>query len=225
RRAAVRGWFRALLRAAGVRGHVGGAPLGATPALVVANHVSWLDIPALLAVGTMRVVAKSDVRGWPLVGALAARVGTIFIDRTRLRSLPRTVADVATALRSGHSVLAFPEGSTWCGRVGGRFHPAVFQAAADARVPVRPVSLTFRLADGTPTTVAAFVGEESLLDSVRRVVATRGLVVEVTVRRPVEPVPSHGAGPARPSSARRTLALLAHAESVGPTPERGPTNR
>ncbi|GAA1768838.1 lysophospholipid acyltransferase family protein [Luedemannella helvata] len=213
RRAAVRGWFRALLRAAGVRLVVRGVPLGRSPALVVANHVSWLDIPALLAVGTLRVVAKSDVRGWPVVGALAARAGAIFIDRTRLRGLPRTVAEVADALRSGHSVLAFPEGSTWCGRTAGRFYPAVFQAAVDARVPVRPVRLTFRLADGTATTVAAFVGDDTLLDSVRRVVAIRDLTVEVTLRRPVVAVARLSGAHGTPAS-RRALAHLSHGSVV-----------
>jgi 1-acyl-sn-glycerol-3-phosphate acyltransferase len=102
---ATRAWFRAVLGAAGVRLVVrGGHRLsrdGAEPraersdvdeawvarpgTLVVANHISWLDIPALQAVEPMRVLAKSDVRGWPVLGPLARRAGTLFIDRHRLR--------------------------------------------------------------------------------------------------------------------------------------------
>jgi 1-acyl-sn-glycerol-3-phosphate acyltransferase len=182
----IRGWCRALLRACGVRLVVRGTarlatrpdPLGT---LITANHVSWLDIPAVLAVEPVRVLAKSDVRGWPIVGRLTARAGAIFIDRRRLLRLPATVAEIAMALERGYSVLAFPEGSTWCGRTQGRFYPAVFQAAIDAGGAVRPLALRYTLADGTPTTLAAFVGDDTLFRSVWRVVTTRGLVVEVEI--------------------------------------------
>jgi 1-acyl-sn-glycerol-3-phosphate acyltransferase len=200
-----RAWFRWLLGASGVRlvitGDTGLSVERGT--LVVANHVSWLDIPAVLAVEGMRVLAKSDVRGWPILGTMAARGGTLFIDRNRLRSLPVTVADIAASLRSGQSVLAFPEGSTWCGRTQGRFYPATFQAAIDAGAAVRPVSLRYRLADGTPTTVAAFLGTDTLVASVLRVVATRGLVVELDAG----PV-ADARGAARRSMAAGTAALV-----------------
>ena len=153
---AVRGWFRAVVAASGIRlvvigvDHRGAAPTdrilsGGGATLVAANHVSWLDIPTVLAVEPMRVLAKSDVRGWPVIGLLASRGGTLFIDRVRLRRLPGTVAEIADTLRGGESVLAFPEGSTWCGRTQGRFYPATLQSAIDAGVPVRPVSLRYRL--------------------------------------------------------------------------------
>jgi 1-acyl-sn-glycerol-3-phosphate acyltransferase len=181
----VRGWFRAVVAAAGVRMMVTGSA-GPGPVLVAANHVSWLDIPAILSVQPMRVLAKSEVQRWPVLGLLAARGGTLFIDRTRLRRLPMTVAEIAAALRGGDSVLVFPEGSTWCGRTGGRYHAATLQSAIDAGVPVRPVTLRYRLGDGTPTTVAAFVGTDSMLASVWRIAATRGLVVEVHVGPPID---------------------------------------
>ena len=182
----------------GPAGVVGGAlPAGrGTGTLVTANHVSWLDIPAVLAVEPVRVVAKSDVRAWPVIGLLAARGGTLFIDRNRLRRLPATVAEIADTLRDGQSVLVFPEGSTWCGRTQGRFYPASFQAAIDAGAPVRPVALRYRLADGTVTTAAAFVGDDTLIASVLRVVATRGLVAELVVgpAAPTDPSPGRRGG-------------------------------
>lgn len=205
RNRAVRGWFRLILRSAGVRLRVIGDPRLAVRAgtLVTANHVSWLDIPAVLAVEPMRVVAKTDVRHWPVIGLMAARAGTIFIDRRRLRRLPTTVAEVASNLHNGQSVLVFPEGSTWCGRTQGRFYPAAFQSAIDAGAPVRPVALRYRLADGTATTAAAFVGDDTLLASVRRVVATRGLVVEVEGRPMAD-----GRGAARRSMATATASVI-----------------
>jgi 1-acyl-sn-glycerol-3-phosphate acyltransferase len=210
RAAAVRAWFRGVVRASGVQivvtGHSGLA--NAVPTLVAANHVSWLDIPAVLAVAPMRVLAKSDVRSWPVIGLLASRGGTIFIDRRRLRRLPTTVSDIATALRGGDSVLVFPEGSTWCGRTQGRIYPATLQSAIDAGVDVRPVSLRYRLTDGVPTTVAAFVGTDTLLASIWRVVSTHGLMVEV------------GAAQAVPTSGRSRREIAATvAASVRHQPE------
>lgn len=212
---AVRAWFRLMLRACGVRlvvhgdrrlSHHGNATL------VTANHVSWLDIPAILAVEPVRVLAKTDVRDWPLVGFLAARAGTVFIDRRRLRRLPVTVADIATSLRTGGSVLVFPEGSTWCGRTAGRFYPATLQASIDADAAVRPVALRYRLRDGTPTTVAAFLGDDTLLASAWRVLAARGLVVEVWVHPVLAPQDDRrGAASAAAAAVRVGHPALEHA--------------
>ena len=95
-----------------------------------------------------------------------------------------------------------PEGTTWCGLTHGRFRPAMFQAAIDGGVPVLPVALRFRMADGTRTTAPAFIGDETIVDSVRRVAALRGLVFEVHVLD--ELAPGRAAN-------RRELAALAEA--------------
>ncbi|MDQ3885669.1 MAG: 1-acyl-sn-glycerol-3-phosphate acyltransferase [Actinomycetota bacterium] len=183
RERSLRCWFRVLLAALQVRTEVRGAtrfaPQG-VPVLVVSNHVSWLDVFALGAVQPLRLVGKSEVRDWALVGVLARRAGTLFIDRERLSALPATVGELADALRAGSAVAAFPEGTTYCGGRGGEFRPAVFQAALDAGVVVRPVALRYRLEhSGGPTTVASFVGDATLWQSVRGVAGVRGLVVEV----------------------------------------------
>ncbi|MFR9778373.1 lysophospholipid acyltransferase family protein [Micromonospora sp. MS34] len=192
RRAALRGWARGTLRALGVRLTVRGR-LPRRRALLVANHVSWLDILAVLAVAPARMLAKREVREWPVVGVLAAAAGTIFVDRSRPRDLPATVGGVAAALRAGHSVAVFPEGTTWCGAMPGcrparGFRPALFQAAVDAGAPVVPLRLSYRYA-GDPTTLAAFLGEETLWASVRRVLAARDLTVTLGVAAALHAVP------------------------------------
>ncbi|MEW2327350.1 lysophospholipid acyltransferase family protein [Micromonospora chersina] len=218
RRAALRGWARWTLRALGVRLVVRGRlPRGR--ALLVANHVSWLDILAVLAVAPARMLAKREVRDWPVVGALAAAAGTVFVDRSRPRDLPATVGRVAGALRAGHSVAVFPEGTTWCGeaagcRPGRGFRPAVFQAAVDAGAPVVPLGLGYRYA-GHPSTLPAFLGEETLWESVRRVLAARDLTAAVTVAAALHP-----AGGAD----RRALARAAES-SIQPTPVGAPARR
>ncbi|MGC4867801.1 lysophospholipid acyltransferase family protein [Micromonospora sp. DT53] len=194
RQALVSGWARGTARAFGVRLVVRGR-LPRRRALLVANHVSWLDILAVLAVAPTRMVAKREIRSWPVVGLLAAAAGTVFVDRSRPRALPSTVGRVADALRAGRSVAVFPEGTTWCAgtdatdcRPGGGFRPATFQAAIDTGSPVVPLRLTYRCAaTGSTTTAAAFLGADTLLRSVARVVAARELVVSVTIAGALHP--------------------------------------
>lgn len=205
----MRVFARGVLRALGIR-HVLRGRLPRRGALIVSNHVSWLDVVVLLAYAPVRLLAKCEVRSWPVIGAIGSAAGTVFIDRDRPRALPATVADVADALRAGQIVAAFPEGTTWCGQSGGRFRSALFQAAIDAGVPVAPMTLTFKLGNGAATTVAAYIGEDTLLASVRRVLMARGLLVTLRAHPALHPVPG---------ASRRVLARAAQAVVAGtPTP-------
>jgi 1-acyl-sn-glycerol-3-phosphate acyltransferase len=201
-----RRWARAVLAALGVR-LVARGRLPHRRALLAANHISWLDIVAILAVAPARLLAKQEVRRWPLIGLLAAAAGAIFIDRSRPRRLPATVADIAAALRTGGVVAVFPEGTTWCGigaagcESAGRFRSAMFQAAIDVGAVVVPLTLGYTAGrSGDGTTVAAFVGDDTLWDSLRRVLATRELTVTVTAAATVY---------LEPSANRRALARIA----------------
>ncbi|WP_051823499.1 lysophospholipid acyltransferase family protein [Streptomyces sp. NRRL S-1448] len=155
------------------------APGGGPGTLLVVNHISWLDIPALLAVEPVTLLAKREVGGWPVVGGLARRAGTFFIDRTDPRQLPSTVTELCRLLASGRSVAVFPQATTWCTAGRGVFRRATFQAALDAGAPVRPVTLEYAQ-QGRPSTVAAFCGADTFLGSLRRVLAARALTVRVT---------------------------------------------
>ncbi|WP_225829995.1 1-acyl-sn-glycerol-3-phosphate acyltransferase [Streptomyces sp. NK08204] len=224
----VRRWCRTIPRAAGVRLRITGAAAPAGGLLLVANHISWLDIPLLAAVRPARMLAKTEIRQWPVAGALAARCGALFIDRDRLRALPGTVARIARALGAGAAVVAFPEGSTWCGRARGTFHRAVFQAALDAGVPVQPVLLSYRQPGGTASTAAAFVGEDTLLASVWRVVRARGLTAEVEVRPLIPPgthpdrrALAHAAEPVVPVPAWAHAALAGQRSAPGAAKREG----
>ncbi|WP_395297898.1 lysophospholipid acyltransferase family protein [Kitasatospora hibisci] len=227
----VRFWTRTLLGALGVTVHstpspTAGAAGGVTGAtagratgepepgvLVVANHVSWLDIPLIATALPGRSIAKTEVRHWPVLGPVTAWGGTVYLDRDRLRALPDTVGAVAAQLRAGRPMIVFPEGSTWCGRESGRFRPALFEAAVQAGAPVQPATIRYRLADGRPTSAAAFVGEDGLLASLSRVVAVRGLVAELTFP-PAIPVPVRASHDTR-WGPRRELARAAQAAVEG----------
>ncbi|WDG27207.1 lysophospholipid acyltransferase family protein [Streptomyces sp. CA-278952] len=217
RRRLTRRWARAVPRAFGVRVTVRRhAPETATGGeLVVANHISWLDIPLIASVLPGRMVAKSEIRRWPLLGPVAALGGTLFIERDRLRALPAAVRAVAAALRSGSRVVVFPEGSTWCGRDGGAFRPAVFQAAIDAGATVRPVRIAYGTVEhhtaehrSPPAAGAvAFVGTDPLAVSLWRVVRAAGLTARIDV---LAPIPVDG------EDGRRALARRARAAVLEP---------
>ncbi|MEV6525319.1 lysophospholipid acyltransferase family protein [Longispora sp. NPDC051575] len=160
--------------------------------LIVPNHVSWLDVLVLLSHTGAAPLSKHEVDGWPLLGRVARSFGTVFVDRTRPRALPDTVATLTWVLRAGRSVLVFPEGTTWCGARVGPFRRAAFQAAIDSGARIRPVSLRYS------TRSASFIGEDTLWASLRRVIALRELTIEVTALPAIEP-----------DRSRRRLALAA----------------
>jgi 1-acyl-sn-glycerol-3-phosphate acyltransferase len=213
-------WCARLLAAAGVTVVVTG-PRPAAGSLVVANHVSWLDVLALNRVTPVRMLAKVEVRSWPLIGAMAARVGTVFLERDRLRALPAAVAAVAGALRAGGCVGVFAEGTTRCGRDLGRFRPAAFQAALDADAPVVPVALSYADAGGTVDATAAFVGDDDLLSSLLRVAAAPRTVLTVRVLPAWTGVVGHEHRPGDREPARRGSARAAAAAITAALPAPG----
>ena len=184
RQARIQWWSAGLLRAIGVGLRVQGtARPGAT--LLVANHVSWLDIAALhAAVPQARFVSKADVRRWPLLGWLVAGAGTLFIERDRKRDALRVVHAMAEALRDGQTVGVFPEGTTGPGPELLPFHANLLQAAIATATPVQPAVLRF--ADGRQrfSPAVEFVGETTLLQSLWRVAGAQGLVAHVQLLAP-----------------------------------------
>lgn len=177
-----RRYCRLVLRSLGVRIRLSGNPIrNLSGVLVVSNHTSWVDVFAVGSVLPGSFVARADLVDWPAIGVAARMMGVIPIERRSLRQLPPVVDAVAERLRRGGTVVAFPEGTTFCGRHNGIFRPAVFQAAVHAGRPVQPLRLTYRHRDGLPSTVTAFFGDDSLWASVKRTVAARGTVVELSV--------------------------------------------
>lgn len=177
-----RSYCRLMLRCLGVRITVSGGPIrNLQGVLVVAGHVSWVDIFAIGSVLPGRFVAKAEMINWPWLGFLARLMKVIPIDRDNLRRLPDVVSTIAVRLRAGQTVVAFPEGTTWCGLAYGHFRPAMFQAAVDAGRPVQPLRLSYHGRDGRPSTIAAYVGEDTLLASIRRLITAQRTVVRVHV--------------------------------------------
>lgn len=143
--------------------------------LMVANHVSWLDICVLNALHPARFIAKSEVRGWPLIGWLSVRSGTLFIERALRRNAALINRRLGYLLEQGECIALFPEGTTTDGRQVGHFHSALIQPAIDAGRQVCPTALCYLYPDGNPASAAAFIGDTTLLQSIWRILRCRRL--------------------------------------------------
>jgi 1-acyl-sn-glycerol-3-phosphate acyltransferase len=174
--ALVKFWSRIALAALGIRLELhiepGATPIERTPgSLLIMNHTSWADVFVVAAVTPARFVAKAEIAGWPLIGRFAAGVGTIFVERGRRRAVKRVNHAATLRLRSGQSVGIFPEGTTTDGSCLLRFHANLVQSAMDADAPVIPLALQY-LQGGAPTTAAAFVGDDTLVGSMWKILVT-----------------------------------------------------
>ena len=193
-------WSRQLVGRLGVRLQADAAPLPA-PALLVANHVSWLDIFVINALTPAAFVCKADVREWPLIGWLCERTETVFMPRGSRSAARQTSEIVAARLRQGWTVALFPEGTTSDGSGLLPFHAALLQGAIDADCPVQPLALRYLDGHGEPTAAPAYCGETTLLQSLRLIAAQPRLEARLDILAPLD-----GRGAAR-------RALAAHAET------------
>lgn len=177
----IRRWSARLVALCGIRIDLR-MPEGLRPAeraLVVSNHVSWLDIFVINTVLPCRFVAKSDIRSWPAIGWLCMKAGTIFIARGRVRDVRRIFEQLVAALRSGEHVAFFPEGSTARPGTLLPFHANLFEAAIDAGVPVQPFALQYLDDQGKLHEAADFSGDISFAQSALAIAGARGIAVQL----------------------------------------------
>ncbi len=179
-------WSKRFLQLLGVAVKVNGQPLQKGPLMVVINHVSWLDILVMLAAQPVCFVSKSEVRHWPIIGWLATNVGTLYIERTKARDALRVVHQVAENLKAGHLIGIFPEGTTSNGKTVLPFHGNLLQAAISASSPVQPVALRFLEADGTLSMSPTYVGDDTLLSSVWRMLRADPVTAQLDFLEPME---------------------------------------
>jgi 1-acyl-sn-glycerol-3-phosphate acyltransferase len=185
RNATVQAWSQRMLRILGIPLHVEGAAPVEGPVLLVANHLSWLDILVMHAARHCRFVSKSDVKHWPLIGTLATGGGTLYIEREKRRDAMRVVHHMAESLKAGEIVAVFPEGTTGDGRELLPFHGNLVQAAISAHVPVQPVALRFvDRASGKDSGEPLYLGNDTLLSSLWRTLAGRPFVAHVRFGEP-----------------------------------------
>ncbi|MCY0856229.1 lysophospholipid acyltransferase family protein [Cupriavidus sp. D39] len=163
----IRRWSRRLLWICGVTLEVQGLQPGqAMPhgAMVVSNHISWLDIYVINSWHPVRFVAKSEIRDWPVIGWLCGQTGTIFIERARKRDAHRVLHAITDVMLQGDLVCVFPEGTTTDGSSVLPFHANLMQAPISGGLPVQPVGLAYLdAATGQPVLAPAYIGDLTLL--------------------------------------------------------------
>ncbi len=174
-------WSRKTLRLLGVELQLRGQSRPGAK-LVVANHVSWLDIAAMHAVlPEARFVSKAELKHWPVVGMLVVGVNTLFIERSSKRDALRVVHQTAEALQAGDTVAVFPEGTTGPGPQPLPFHANLLQAAIATEMPIQPVVLRWHEPGERFSTTARFVGDMTLVRSLWSVASAKDLAIEIQI--------------------------------------------
>jgi 1-acyl-sn-glycerol-3-phosphate acyltransferase len=177
---ALRDGCGAVLRHHGIVVEVDGLPPQG-PALLACNHVSWLDPIVVAAHATCAPISKLDVRGWPVVGTLAGRLGVIFHERGSPRSGVEVLRQAEQALRNRVALLNFPEGTTTDGAGVLRFRRGLFGLALQLSVPVVPVALRYQPAD------LAWTGDATFMPHYLRLAARGTSRVRLRFGEPIEP--------------------------------------
>lgn len=194
-------WSRQLLVLLGIRIDAASRDLaGIEAGLLVANHISFIDIFVINALLPSAFVAKSDLLRWPLIGWLSRHSDTVFIERGSRKAAHLTQRHLRRALDAGERLAIFPEGTTTAGDKLLPFHAALFQGAIDAKVPVHALALSYRQPGGARSEVPAYVGDDSLLDCLKSILRTHGVVARITLVTSFTP----------PLPERRQLARHAH---------------
>jgi len=211
----VQRWSAGLLSACGVSVRVSRLHELAPNALVVANHLSWLDIYLINSLSPCRFIAKADIRNWPLIGWLSRMGGTVFIERGKQRDLRKTLQSLAAHLHGGERFAFFPEGTT---AAQGRllpFHANLFEAAINARIPIQPYALRYVDADERPHAGIDFSGDTTFFQSVCAVLRARQITAELIVLPPLESAGMHRRELAHAARKAVAQALGADTSAVG----------
>lgn len=216
-------WSRGLVRICGARLHLSGLVPNVTQrrdgvlpgvpgTLMLCNHISWIDVFALLGAMPARFVAKSEIGKWPLIGVLVTLAGTLYIERGRRHAVATMNHRVREKLAAGETIVVFAEGTTTDGFSLLPFHSNLIAPAIEIGCDVWPVALRYT-SRGEPTTAAAFIGEMGLVTSLWNILVARDLGIEIIYLAPIE---------ATPDRTRHELAHLARIEiaaALGIDPE------
>lgn len=179
-------WSRLLVGTLGVR-IAPCRPNLPSSALIVCNHISWLDVFVLNALSPTTFVCKDEVKDWPGIGSLVRYSGTLFIARGSRAAAARTAQAIAARLAGEERVAVFPEGTTTQGTSLLPFKAALFESAIQAGSPVHPVCLRYADAHGRPSTAPAYDGDLSFVRSLLNIVRSHGLQAQLNFLEALPP--------------------------------------
>ena len=187
----IRRWSAQLLALLAVKLHVHGTAEDSRPLMLVANHVSWLDIVSIHAVLPVRFIAKSEIRHWPLVGWLAERTGTLFIRRARRRDTALINTQARDALLAGDVVAVFPEGGASDGTGLLKFHSSLLEPAIAVDAGVQPVAIRYLRSDGSWCTEAVYFERRSTWQVLLAMTTQRRIEAHVWYLEPIRETQLH----------------------------------
>jgi 1-acyl-sn-glycerol-3-phosphate acyltransferase len=193
-------WSWILLSLCGLRVVIHGQAQTTGPVLWAVNHVSWLDIFVLNVVRSTAFVAKQEIRHWPLIGWLAAGADTIFIERGFRHAVHRVGQAMQKRFDRGQAVGLFPEGTTSDGFDVLSFYGNLFEPGRRADVVIQPVALIY-FHQNERSALPAFIGEESLMENLWRVLGATGISVHLNFLAPIPD--QEGQKPPRAALARQ----------------------
>lgn len=175
-------WHNRAADILGLRITVSG-PRPRSPALLVSNHVSWLDVVVLGGLTHTDFLSKYEIREWPVVGWLAARSGTLFIRRGN-NEAGAVGQQIGDRLRDEGILTLFPEGTTTDGREVRPFFSRLFAAAIDTGTDVTPVTLRYHI-DGEFDPVAPYTDNQPIGQNLRALIPRAHTAVHVVFGQPI----------------------------------------
>ena len=187
----IKWWCGRLLKAFNMRvvsfGHTPTKNTPISKTMFVANHISWSDIHALNGLISLRFIAKSEIKNWPIFGYLVSQANTLFIDRNKRQDAKRTIELAHKSLQAGDNLCFFPEGTTTDGTEIKLFKSSLIQAAILANATVWPVAIRYPNPDGSANTAVAYAGETTLIESMQQILLQQQPVVELHFLAPLSP--------------------------------------
>jgi len=190
----IQNWLHRSAEIIGIEIQVQGQ-LDKTPAFIVANHISWLDIIIISSILPVSFLSKAEIRYWPVIGTLAAKAGTLFIHRGR--SSGEAIDLMNVKLTAGHNVVSFPEAKTTDGTSVAIFHPRLFATAIETRSMIQPLALRYpkmHIEDNNKpqdenyvNPLIPYLEEPNLIKHAFRIMCAKKTIAHVTFCEPIKP--------------------------------------
>lgn len=184
----IRDWSRRMLALCGIKlaVHQHGDVLS-RGAMVVSNHISWIDIYVIDAWRPTPFVSKAEIAKWPVIGWLAKTIGTVFIQRDKRSDTKRIMHQLADLLSAGGLIAVFPEGTTSDGMTVRPFHANMFQAPVLAGAQIQPLCLIYEDAQGRQSPAADYINDTTLGQSLDMILDAAPLTAHLYVAAPLAP--------------------------------------
>lgn len=177
---AMQRWYQKACRLVGLQVTMHGTPLDG-PVLMVANHISWLDIPLMASLSNPRFLSKAEVRKWPVIGWAGEKLDTLFIVRGERTAAEAASAGIVEGLEQQNRILIFPEGTTTSGANVGFLYPRLFGAAIQTEASIQPVVIHYTDDNGVGNSsdLIPYVGEQTLVQNLWAMLGSKNLHAQV----------------------------------------------